>query len=79
VRTGTDARSATEIAEIALRTRPDGSCCAWAMWPICEGRVDRDRAYFVGDNPAISMRVDRSEPQGDAIAIQDTVAQVAER
>jgi hypothetical protein len=33
-------------------------------------RFDRDRAYFVGENPAISIRVDRSE-DGDAIAIQD--------
>jgi multidrug efflux pump subunit AcrB len=33
---------------------------------------DRERAYFVGENPAISIRVDRSE-DGDAIAIQQTV------
>ena len=38
--------------------------------------VDRERAYFVGENPAISIRVDRSE-DGDAIAIQRVVEEVA--
>ena len=77
VRTGTERRSATEIAEIALRTRPDGSVLRVGdVAEVSEGSVDRDRAYFVGDNPAISMRVSRSA-SGDAIAIQDTVAQIA--
>jgi len=79
VRTGTERRSATEIAEIALRTRPDGSVLRVGdVASVTEARVDRDRAYFVGDNPAISMRVSRSAT-GDAIAIQDTVARVAEQ
>ena len=34
--------------------------------------VDRERAYFVGDDPAITIRVDRSA-QGDAIEIQEKV------
>jgi multidrug efflux pump subunit AcrB len=38
--------------------------------------VDRERAYFVGGNPAITVRVDRSE-QGDAIRIQRQVEEVA--
>jgi multidrug efflux pump subunit AcrB len=77
VRTGTERRSATEIAEIALRTRTDGSVLRVGdVAIVTEGRVDRDRAYFVDDNPAISMRVSRSAT-GDAIAIQDTVARVA--
>ncbi len=77
VRTGTERRSATEIAEIALRTRPDGSVLRVRdVATVSEGRVDRDRAYFVGDNPAISLRVSRSS-SGDAIAIQETVARVA--
>ena len=38
--------------------------------------VDRARTYFVGGNPAISIRVDRSA-QGDAIKIQHTVEDVA--
>jgi multidrug efflux pump subunit AcrB len=77
VRTGTERRSATEISDIALRTRADGSVLRVGdVATVTEGRVDRDRAYFVGDNPAISMRVSRSAT-GDAIAIQDTVARVA--
>ena len=38
--------------------------------------VDRDRAYFVGDEPAISIRVDRSA-NGDAIRMQRQVEEVA--
>ena len=38
--------------------------------------IDRARTYFVGSNPAISIRVDRSA-QGDAIEIQHTVEDVA--
>jgi multidrug efflux pump subunit AcrB len=40
------------------------------------GWTTRTRQYFVGDNPAISIRVDRSD-QGDAIAIQNQVEEVA--
>jgi multidrug efflux pump subunit AcrB len=43
---------------------------------IVVGGSDRERAYFVGDNPAVSIRVDRSE-DGDAIAIQRQVEGVA--
>ena len=38
--------------------------------------IDRERAYFVGPDPAISIRVDRSA-QGDAIEMQRTVEKVA--
>ncbi|MBR9763444.1 MAG: efflux RND transporter permease subunit, partial [Rhodobacteraceae bacterium] len=38
--------------------------------------VDRERGYFVGDNPAISINVSRSE-MGDAIDIQQRVEKVA--
>ncbi|MEL6315980.1 MAG: hypothetical protein AAFQ60_18345, partial [Pseudomonadota bacterium] len=37
---------------------------------------DRHRSYFVGDDPAVSIRVDRSN-KGDAIAIQGQVEEVA--
>jgi multidrug efflux pump subunit AcrB len=43
---------------------------------IVVGGADRERAYFVGENPAISIRVDRSE-DGDAIAIQRPVEEIA--
>jgi multidrug efflux pump subunit AcrB len=78
VRTGTEARSAQEIAQIALRSRPDGSVLRLGdIADLHTGGIDRDRAFWVGDNPAITLRVDRSE-RGDAIAIQARVQELAE-
>ncbi|MFC7705704.1 efflux RND transporter permease subunit [Plastorhodobacter daqingensis] len=77
VRTGTARRSAEEIAAITLRTGVDGSVLT--VGDLAEVRmegVDRSRAYFVGDNPAMTIRVDRSA-QGDAIGIQRDVERVA--
>ncbi|WP_095588355.1 efflux RND transporter permease subunit [Actibacterium ureilyticum] len=77
VRTGVAKRSADEIAGIVLRSNDDGSnlTVGDVGRVIVEG-VDRNRAYFVGENPAISVRVDRSD-KGDAIAIQHVVEDVA--
>ncbi|MEL6915302.1 MAG: efflux RND transporter permease subunit [Pseudomonadota bacterium] len=77
VRTGQEARSADEIADIVLRSGADGSQLRVGdvATVIVEG-VDRNRSYFVGENPAISIRVDRSE-QGDAIEMQRAVERVA--
>ncbi|MEQ8343144.1 MAG: efflux RND transporter permease subunit [Marinovum algicola] len=78
VRTGVEKRSADQIEAIALRSNDDGS--KLTIGDVARVRVegiDRDRSYFVGENPAISVRVDRSN-QGDAIEIQDTVEAVAE-
>jgi multidrug efflux pump subunit AcrB len=77
IRTGAAQRSAAEIAALTLRTNADGSALTIGDVAIVrtEG-VDRARAYFVGENPAISIRVDRSE-DGDAIAIQRLVEEVA--
>jgi len=72
VRTGTAKRSPDELAGIVLK--PDLTIGDIAQIRV-EG-VDRDRTYFVGPNPAISVRVDRSA-QGDAIDIQRTVEEVA--
>lgn len=77
VRTGVEKRSAEDISSIALRSNADGS--KLTIGDVAVIRVegpDRDRSYFVGDNPAISIRVDRSS-QGDAIAIQHSVEDVA--
>jgi multidrug efflux pump subunit AcrB len=77
VRTGVERRAADEIAGIVLRSNPDGSTLTIGdVATIRVEGVDRDRAYFVGDNSAIAIRVDRSE-QGDAIGIQRTVEEVA--
>ncbi len=77
VRTGTPKRSAEELAGIVLRSNPDGSSLTIGDVGrvIVEG-VDRDSALFVGTDPALQIRVDRSA-QGDAIGMQATVEQVA--
>lgn len=77
VRTGVEKRSAEQIADIVLRSNPDGSSLTVGdvATIVIEG-IDRERSYFVGENPAISIRVDRSD-QGDAIAIQRSVEEVA--
>lgn len=77
IRTGSEQRSAAQIANLTLRTNDDGSILALGDVAMVTTRgVDRERAYFVGENPAISIRVDRSE-EGDAIAIQHLVEGVA--
>lgn len=78
VRTGVAKRSADQIEAIVLRSNADGSNLTVGDVAVVrvEG-VDRDRAYYVGENPAISVRVDRSS-QGDAIDIQGQVEDVAE-
>ncbi|WP_343080762.1 efflux RND transporter permease subunit [Ostreiculturibacter nitratireducens] len=77
VRTGVEKRSPEALAAIVLRTNPDGS--ALTIGDVARIRVegaDRARAYFVGENPAMAVRVDRSD-LGDAIGIHETVAEVA--
>lgn len=77
VRTGIAKRSPQQVAGIVLRTDADGA-------PLTIGDVatvtslgaDRNEGFFVGNDPAISVRVDRSD-RGDAIAIQETVERVA--
>lgn len=78
VRTGVEKRTPEDIERIVLRSNADGS----KLWIGDVGTVrldgrDRERAYFVGDLPAISIRVDRSDT-GDAIGIQRSVEKVVE-
>lgn len=77
VRTGVEKRSPEQIAGIVLRSNVDGSVLTVGDIAVVrvEG-VDRNRSYFVGENPAISIRVDRSS-KGDAIGIQRQVEKVA--
>ncbi|WP_375174464.1 efflux RND transporter permease subunit [Pseudooceanicola sp.] len=77
VRTGVEKRSADEIAGIVLRSERDGT--SLTIGDVATVRLegsDRTEAYFVGPNPAVTLRVDRSD-KGDAIKIQDQVAKVA--
>ncbi|KIN70718.1 RND transporter, HAE1/HME family, permease protein [Sulfitobacter noctilucae] len=77
VRTGTAKRSAQEISGIVLRSNPDGSKLTVGDVAIVRSEgVDRNQKFFVGPNPAMSVRVDRSD-KGDAIGIQESVEEVA--
>jgi multidrug efflux pump subunit AcrB len=77
VRTGVEKRTAEQIGGIVLRSDFEGG--KLTVGEIATVRVegiDRNQSYFVGEDPAISIRVDRSD-KGDAIAIQHKVEQVA--
>ncbi|MDP2087487.1 MAG: efflux RND transporter permease subunit [Gemmobacter sp.] len=78
VRTGAERRSPDQIAAIVLRRDADGSTLT--IGDVAGLEVlgpDRLMAYFVGDDPAITVRVDRSET-GDAIGMQRQVQAVAD-
>lgn len=76
VRTGSEKRNPEEIAGIILRVRDDGSTLTVGDVATIQALgTARLRSYFVGDNPAMSIRVDRSA-RGDAIGIQETVEKV---
>ncbi|MDU8928500.1 efflux RND transporter permease subunit [Alisedimentitalea sp. MJ-SS2] len=78
IRTGIEKRSAAQIAQVVLKVNPDGS--KLTVGDVAQLRVEgtnRNRSYFVGENPATSIRVDRSV-QGDAIKLQRQVEEVAE-
>ncbi|MCP1168093.1 efflux RND transporter permease subunit, partial [Limimaricola sp. ASW11-118] len=77
VRTGTEKRTAEEVAGVVLRREADGTTLTVGdVARVTRLGADRDRAYFIGDNPAVQLRVSRSE-KGDAIALQQTAAEVA--
>ncbi len=78
VRTGSGRRSVVDVGDIVLRTNADGSVLTIAdVATVRREGVDRERQYFVGDDPAVSIRVDRSG-SGDAIDIQSNVESVVE-
>mgnify|MGYP000418648166 CR=1 FL=1 len=77
VRTGVEKRTPDQIAQIVLRSNDDGS--KLRVGDIAELKqegVDREIGFFVGQDPAMTVRVDRSD-KGDAIAIQHQVEEVA--
>ncbi|SLN65546.1 Multidrug efflux pump subunit AcrB [Falsiruegeria litorea R37] len=76
VRTGVAKRSPEDIEGIVLRSNPDGSKLTIGdVATIRVEGVNRLRSYYVGENPAMSVRIDRSD-QGDAIRIQGVVEDV---
>ncbi len=77
LRTGAERRSLAEIEAIQLRSATDGSTLTVGdIATIRANSVNSVRASFVGDNPAMTIRVDRAK-DGDAISMQATVAEVA--
>ena len=77
VRTGTERRSPAELAAVVLRSLPDGTTLTVGdVATITVVGADAGRASFVGENPAMTVRVDRNA-EGDAIRMQSDVADVA--
>ncbi|WP_308915778.1 efflux RND transporter permease subunit [Jannaschia sp. LMIT008] len=77
VRAGANRRTAEEVAAIVLRRDADGATLTVGDVAVVRTRgADRERAYFVDGNPAVTMRVDRSA-DGDAIALQRIVEREA--
>ncbi|WP_309668084.1 efflux RND transporter permease subunit [Tabrizicola sp.] len=77
VRTGTERRSLAEIEGIVLRSLPDGTkLTVGDVATLRTNDANSQRAAFVGDNPAMTIRIDRAD-DGDAIRIQATVGEVA--
>jgi multidrug efflux pump subunit AcrB len=77
LRTGADRRSVAQIAAIVLRSAPDGSTLTVGDIATVRANAPNEvRAAFVGENPAMTIRVDRAD-DGDAIRMQHTVAEVA--
>ncbi len=78
VKTGVEKRTAEDIGTLVVKSNPDGAKLRISdVADISVLGSDSERAYFVGDNPAISIRVDRSR-QGDAIRMQSVVQRVAD-
>ncbi|MEO3417020.1 efflux RND transporter permease subunit [Roseovarius sp. CAU 1744] len=77
VRTGVEKRGPDQLEAIVLRSNPDGS--KLTVGDVASIRVEgiaHRLSYFVGEDPAMSIRVDRSA-RGDAIDIQRRVEDVA--
>ncbi|MDO9525000.1 MAG: efflux RND transporter permease subunit, partial [Gemmobacter sp.] len=77
VSTGAARRSTEDIAGIVLRRGADGSTLTIGdLASVRASGADRVQAFYVGENPAITIRVDRSDT-GDAIKMQALVETVA--
>ncbi|MEM1075710.1 MAG: efflux RND transporter permease subunit [Pseudomonadota bacterium] len=77
VRTGSEKRMPDEVSAIVLRANDDGSKLRVGdVATVTFLGANRERSFFVGDNPAYSLRVNRSV-RGDAVGIQRIVEKVA--
>lgn len=79
VRTGQEARSADQIRTIILRQSNDGTTLTVGdVATVRNEPVDRGRAAYVGENPAMTVRIDRNDT-GDAIRMQASVEAVVDK
>lgn len=77
LRSGVQKRAAEDVSRVAIRSEEDGSSLKVGdVARVTVEGVDRARAYYLGENPAVMVRVDRSE-EGDAIGMQETVERIA--
>lgn len=81
VRTGTETRDPAAVAALVLKALPDGTqLTVGDVAQVTDSGIDRDMAYFVNGDPAVTIAVQRSAT-GDAIGMQrqveEAVAQMA--
>ena len=77
LRLGQERRNAEDIAAITLVTDKDGRRLRVSdVATVTVMPIDRLGAYYVGDRPALSLRVDRTA-EGDAIGLQQIVEEEA--
>ncbi|GLQ35904.1 multidrug transporter AcrB [Amylibacter marinus] len=77
VRTGITKQSASEIGAFVVRSSTEGGVLRIQdVAQINVLGVDASRSYYVGQHPAVSLRVDRVD-QGDAIKMQALVQEIA--
>lgn len=70
IRTGTEKRTPEQLARVVLRAARDGTNLTIGdVATIRVGGITREERFFVADQPAIMVRVNRSA-RGDAIGIQ---------
>ena len=78
IRFGSELRTAEEIGGIAIKTNPDGGqLFVRDVADITVEGAETGIAYFWGENPAVTISVDRSQ-SGDAIRMQAEVERIAE-
>ncbi|MEM7269263.1 MAG: efflux RND transporter permease subunit, partial [Pseudomonadota bacterium] len=77
INTGVERRSPEEIGDIAIRTNIDGS--RLFVRDVADIEIEgpeKGFAYYWGENPAVTISVDRSA-KGDSISMQRAVEEVA--
>ncbi len=77
VRTGVEKRAPDQIEAVVLRRNADGSTLRVGdVARVALLGSDRDRSFFVGGDPAVTIRINRSDA-GDAIEMQRDVQDLA--